>query len=261
MESYYYREIDNTISKNYIDLVYCIEDMKNSLNLSQKEIIEKIDIADDIYNSVNIEGNQMTRNQITYFLEHDVTIRGVSFRDHIQVNNQKEILLTLKKYLFTDLKLDLDLILTLHNLVTKNELPNYESGVIRNDVVHIRTTDYIPPMPEDVPYFINELIEKYNTPDKNKTQFEKICELKCNFERIHPFFDGNGRTGRLLANILFLKNGYPYITVPVEERDLYFKAIENNELNLYFAEKIYNKQLELLNQSKDNNFDYDEYER
>lgn len=99
MESYYYREIDNTISKNYIDLVYCIEDMKNSLNLSQKEIIEKIDIADDIYNSVNIEGNQMTRNQITYFLEHDVTIRGVSFRDHIQVNNQKEILLTLKKYL------------------------------------------------------------------------------------------------------------------------------------------------------------------
>lgn len=161
----------------------------------------------------------------------------------------------------TDLKLDLDLILTLHNLVTKNELPNYESGVIRNDVVHIRTTDYIPPMPEDVPYFINELIEKYNTPDENKTQFEKICELKCNFERIHPFFDGNGRTGRLLANILFLKNGYPYITVPVEERDLYFKAIENNELNLYFAEKIYNKQLELLNQSKDNNFDYDEYER
>ena len=53
----------------------------------------------------------------------------------------------------------------------------------------------------------------------------------------------------------------PTLTRSVTSDALTFKAIENNELNLYFAEKIYNKQLELLNQSKDNNFDYDEYER
>ena len=130
-------------------------------------------------------------------------------------------------------------------MVTKNELPRNESGVLRNDVVHIRTTDYIPPIPEDIPELIDELINKYNTNDNSKTQFEKICQFKCNFERIHPFFDGNGRTGRLLANILFIKNGYPYITVPTAERDLYFKSIENNTLNEYFAQKMYEKQLEL----------------
>ncbi|MBR1744176.1 MAG: Fic family protein [Lachnospiraceae bacterium] len=63
-------------------------------------------------------------------------------------------------------------------------------------------------------------------------------DLKRNFERIHLFFDGNGRTGRILSNILFLQSGYGYVTIPPEYRVEYFDSIEYNTPHEFFADRM-----------------------
>ncbi len=127
----------------------------------------------------------------------------------------------------------------IHYMLTENELAVNESGHYRNDSVHIIGTSHIPPDAEEVPKHINELLDYYyDQSDTLMTDFERICEFKRNFERIHPFFDGNGRTGRILSNILFLQSGYGYVTIPPEYRVEYFDSIEYNTLHEFLADRM-----------------------
>ena len=160
-------------------------------------------------------------------------------RDFVQIQNASFVLPALKQYILDDdTELSEELILCLHRYITSGELNISESGQYRTEPVNIRYTNYIPPIESDVPLLMKELVDKYNRPLGCDTAFERICEFKRNFERIHPFIDGNGRTGRALMNLLFLKNGYGYISFKAEERDLYFNSLDNNTFTDYAATKM-----------------------
>lgn len=240
---YRYEEIDTSYSDDYIDTIDQIERIKQKMDLRHRTFeVTKEQIAQEFYGSSDEENNTVVRNGITYILENNVTVRGCSFGDHLQARNYDDILELVKTYITRKHREPLteDFICMLHKLVTDHELSKNESGQYRTEPVHIRTTDYIPPLPEEVPTLILELIQRYNKPSEaGKTRFEKICELKRNFERVHPFVDGNGRTGRLLMNILFLQNGYAFLSIPSEERNLYFESLEKNTFHDFAAEKMY----------------------
>lgn len=197
-------------------------------------------MTDDIYNSTKIEGNSLTKREVTYYLANHVTLRGKPLKDIRQVDNYEKMVhhigVLIKENRFV---LSKETICNIHKSLTEGELPPGESGVFRNDIVTIGVTTFMPPDHQMVPGFIEEAIAHYyDTSDALKTDFERICEFKRNFERIHPFFDGNGRTGRILANVLFLQSGYGYITIPEELRNDYFDSIENNTLHEFFAERM-----------------------
>lgn len=114
-------------------------------------------------------------------------------------------------------------------------------------------TDYIPPIETFVPEYMKELCDMYAKPLEFSTQFERICEFKRNFERIHPFADGNGRTGRFMMNLLLMQNGYLPITIKEDERAEYFESIENNT----FCEFAAKKEVEALNMFLEKDKDYE----
>lgn len=94
---YEYRKIPYTHDKEYLDTIDKIENMKDRLKINQNKLYQIMN--NDIFHSLKIEGNSLTRTEITYILENDITIRGKSLKDHIQVKNYDIALKSLKQIL------------------------------------------------------------------------------------------------------------------------------------------------------------------
>jgi len=237
--SYQYEHLQGLYEPAYENISNQIEDLRDELNITNLPLISTI--QDDTYDNVSIEGNQMNRKEVTYLLENDVTIRGKSIRDHLQAKNCYSSLDVLKTMVMQhNIKITPDVIQTIHYFVTLGELKQNECGQYRQEPVHIKYTDYIPPHEWEIEGYVKELCSKLYEPLNCISMFERICEFKRNFERIHPFIDGNGRTGRVLMNLLFLQHGYSYISIPAEERDQYFESLDNNTFHLFVAQKMLN---------------------
>lgn len=131
-------------------------------------------------------------------------------------------------YLLNSMILNQDL--TSFDIIQLNELINKNtkniSGYRRVNVM-IRGAKEIPPKSSEVPIRMMYFIDNYNHyPTQSKEDiFKKIAYYHIEFEHIHPFEDGNGRTGRLLINYELLKNNLPPIVIPVDQRDAYFRYI------------------------------------
>ena len=102
-----------------------------------------------------------------------------------------------------------------------------ETSGFRKVQVFIQGSDYIPPEPEKVPNLMNYYIYNYNNDIEDI--FLKIAKYHIEFEKIHPFEDGNGRTGRLLLNYELLKNDLPPVVISKDERVKYFEFIRKND--------------------------------
>lgn len=235
--SYQYEEIQDKYNIDYLTNLDEIEKLRERLKITESQISPLL--QEDRYNSIAIEGNQLKREEVTYLLETGLSIRGTNIKDHLQAKNYAHALDVLKECVMKkDIEVTPEFIKWVHQMITEGELPTRDCGNFRNEPVHIRTTNYIPPMEFEVPDDIDELCAMYYRPLDGDEIFERITEFKRNFERIHPFVDGNGRTGRFLMNLLFLQNGYGFVTIPPSERDIYFNAIEDNTLNIYLSKKM-----------------------
>lgn len=233
---YEYTYDDNIYDEEYLDKRDYIENFR----AENQHIQQEVDMIKEVYNNVKIEGNSLSKIDITQYLQNDVTVRSKPLRDYLQVKNCVTALESLKTIVMDQgLPLTKELITNIHGILTEGELTPEESGHYRKEDVSIRTTNHIPPVAESIEKHMQDAIDKYNNKEHtDATQFERICEFKRNFERIHPFIDGNGRTGRLVANVLFLQNGYPYVSFPFEERENYFNALENNTLCDFLADRM-----------------------
>ena len=241
-------------SKEYLDMIDKIEEMRNNLHINSGRLQNIVE--NDAIDGVIIEGNSLDRYEITMLLQEGITVRGKSFKDHIQAKNYHRMLDRLTTdMLMQKTELTEGLIKSIHRIITVGEVEM--SGQYRDDFVHLRTTDRVPPPPETVPANMENLINQYNRPLEYETQFERICEFKRNFELIHPFFDGNGRTGRVLMNMLFLQNGYSYLPIPTADRLDYFDSLEENSFPQFAAprmlqsiEKIHELEKEYLREDR-----------
>lgn len=176
------------------------------------------------YNSNSIEGNTLSLRETQMVLQEGVTIRGKSLREHFEaVNHEKAI-----NYLYglvsdTYFLRSID-ILTLHGLVLNNIEDDF-AGRIRNAGVRISGANFVPPNASKVSDLLDELIDYINTNPEDLNDIELATIFHHKLVWIHPFFDGNGRTVRLVMNLLLMRRGFPPAIILKNDRKKYYDAL------------------------------------
>ncbi|PJG82637.1 Fic family protein [Caviibacterium pharyngocola] len=181
-----------------------------------------------------IEGNQLTLVETRVLLENGITAKGKTFKDHLDVINHQEAI-----YYLLDLVKDKEPLSERHikefnALLLKSTKDEIYSGKYRSVPVMIQGAKHVPPQPYLVQNEMDRLLEK-NTKDKEvgKPDLERIAELHADFVRIHPFVDGNGRTGRLIMNVELMNAGYSIAIIEPTEREDYYNALEQADEGNY----------------------------
>lgn len=188
------------------------------------------------YNSGKIENDKITYNDTREIFEHDgVTSYTGDLRTLFEIRNSKE---ANEMFLFAfdkRLTFDEDLIKEFQRLLTQNtyDTRRYQLGERPGEY---KKHDYVTgkaeigASPEDVEEEMNELIaELQDIP--NGAILKAAAYFHVKFENIHPFADGNGRTGRLLMNYLLVINGHPPIIIHEEDKKTYYDALESWDTN------------------------------
>ena len=195
--------------------------------LSHQEYLEDL-ITRSTYHSNGIEGSTLTYAETYAILYNDNSfkIQGKEPREIYEAINHKKAL----EIVFESLKINEDFderfIKKLNETINK-DIKDTEG--YRKIQVFINGTEYIPPEAEKVPNLMNYYIYNYNHDEQDI--FMKIAKYHIEFERIHPFEDGNGRTGRLLLNYELIKNNVSPVVISKDDRVQYFEFLNKQDVN------------------------------
>ncbi|WP_029906325.1 Fic family protein [Mycoplasmopsis opalescens] len=178
------------------------------------------------YNSNAIEGNTLTLRETDLVLK-GLTINQKTLKEHLEVIGHKEAFDYVKKLVNENSEISEKVIKDIHFLVLADK--KEDRGIYRRVPVKIMGAAYEPVQPYLIISKMEELLEEYK---KSKEDIiTKLARFHIEFEKIHPFIDGNGRTGRLLVNLELMKAGYPPIDIKFTDRLKYYEAFDEYHLN------------------------------
>lgn len=187
---------------------------------------------DYTYESNRIEGNTLTLQETAMVVVKGLTINGKSMREHLEAINHAEAIDYIIDLVKNKIPFNERTLLELHSLVLRG-IDKENAGRYRNIQVRIGGSSYLPPAPyliqkqmEDYFLFYEANINKMNPVILAADMHEKLVT-------IHPFIDGNGRTSRLVMNLIALQNGYPIINVSGEKMNRmdYYNALEQVQIH------------------------------
>lgn len=197
------------------------------------------------YTSNNIEGNTLTREETALTVEDGVTSGSKPLKDYIEARNHAEAFDYIVSLIASPIRYE-DVILKIHSIIL-NGIDDINKGSYRNVRVRISGSDVVLPNPIKVPQLMEELCRKL---DSRADGFLKALEAHYKLVEIHPFVDGNGRTARLLMNLILLRAKVLPLIVPPRERKRYITAINRRNTQGQLLE-YYNYMLGLLNKSQE----------
>ena len=178
-----------------------------------------------IYHTNAIEGNTLSLSQTRAIVETKIAVGGKSLQEQNEVLGLDSALSYINKTMLGKVgNISLVDILEIHKRVLGHVDPP-EAGRIRDTQVFVG--EFVPPSPSDVPSLMDEFVEWLNSEDALKlhpVEYAALAHYKLVV--IHPFYDGNGRTSRLLMNLILMQAGYPPVSVRVEERFTYYETLE-----------------------------------
>ena len=188
------------------------------------------------YNSNAIEGNTLTLR------ETDMVLRGLTIdqkplKDHMEAVGHKEAFEFVRELVQDNVPISERVIQQIHYLVLADKKD--DRGVYRRVPVRIMGAQHEPVQP----YLIQPRMEQLmlNFAESKEHIITKLARFHIEFEGIHPFIDGNGRTGRLLVNLELMKAGYPPIDIKFTDRIAYYNAFDEYYIkdNLAAMEKLF----------------------
>ncbi len=175
------------------------------------------------YDSNAIEGSTLTLQETALIINEGVTIAEKPLKEHLEVVGHKEAFLYVQDLVKEKLDITERVIKDIHNIVLMDKPQS--RGVYRNLPVRVMGAENEVAQPYMIKPLMEDLISNYES-NKGKHIVEQIALFHLEFESIHPFLDGNGRTGRLLLNLELMKNGIPPINIKFVNRRRYYDCFK-----------------------------------
>ena len=222
--------VKNGQRKSYAPILELVDSLKKSLDefrpLTPAEVdaIKEVFLVEHTYNSNAIEGNTLTLQETALVLQ-GITIDQKPLKDHLEVVGYKEAFQYVEELAKQDKPITEFDIKSIHNLVLADR-PE-DRGTFRRVNVRIAGALTNPVQPFLIEPKIEELLSDYESWCKTMHIVERVSIFHLRFESIHPFIDGNGRTGRLLMNLQLIKAGLPAVNIKFADRRKYYDAFDD----------------------------------
>ncbi len=217
------------------------DDLKESLNNIEKVIddlnarrdkgldedlekkLKKHLLISHVYNSNAIEGNKLSLRE-TELILNGMVVNERPLKDEIEAQSLAQATEYLYKLIDGREPLTKRTLLEIHGLIMAN-IPGIDGGKFRTEEVQIKESTHTPPSFLTVDSHIDEMFQWMN---RNAHKYPPIIMgtiLHHWLTWVHPFSDGNGRTGRMFTNFFLLQKGYPEIIVKISDRDQYYNSL------------------------------------
>ena len=203
--------------------------------------LEEWFVVELTYTSNALEGNTLTRKETAAVVEKGLTVGGKTLVEHLEATNHAKALKDVARLSQRSTsELTLADVLRIHETVLRG-VDDEHAGHFRRIPVRISGSPVILPNPVKVPDLMEAFIQ-WLVADTDMHPVELAAEAHYQLVTIHPFVDGNGRTARLLMNMILMQNGYPPAIIRTRDRLKYISGLEKAQLS--GAKDGYNKVIE-----------------
>lgn len=228
----YYEALENRL----LDLDHRLQEMRQvgKLNPQILRRIHNFFKIKGIYHSNAIEGNALTITETQMVVEMGMTLSGKTLRDQAEAKNLSHAMEFMEAIaVSTEKPITLSDMRQIHALVLK-DIQDEHAGRYRIGEVKVSGSDYLPTTANRIPQQMSELgdfVRKVTAPEPMYNDFPVVCAAAAHawLAQIHPFVDGNGRTARILMNLILMRRGYPICIITCEDRLRYYEALENSQ--------------------------------
>jgi Fic family protein/DNA-binding XRE family transcriptional regulator len=225
-----YVAVKNSISKSLSTILNEIDVLKAKLDQFRQFDSYRIAQALELeytFESNRIEGNTLTLRETDLVINEGLTISGKSMREHLEAINHQEAIAYIKHLMDKNTTLNEREVLSIHNLILRGINPE-DAGRYRKVQVMIKGSSYMPPQPFLVSKEMEDFFIWFETNKNTLHPIVLAAELHERLVTIHPFIDGNGRTSRLVMNLILLQNGYVIANIKgdYDSRMQYYNALE-----------------------------------
>lgn len=205
------------------------------VNLFSEEYMDDL-LVRLAHHSSAIEGNTITLNETVSIILNDTIPGSINKREFYEVENHKQAFEYIQHCLLNEEKLSIGIIKEIHRLLLDHL--DYNRGNFKNISNAIIGAEFDTASPEQTPTLMFQWLKNYEYLMENaKTEEEKIkiiLEKHIEFERIHPFNDGNGRTGRMVMLYSLLENNIPPIIITKELKPKYILGLSEKNVNMLY---------------------------
>ena len=214
------------------ELKQCLDSFR-PLNADQVERLHSAWDTEYTYESNRIEGNTLTLSETSLVIHDGITVAGKTVNEHLEAINHKEAVEFLRDIAVGEVPLSESTIKSLHALILKNGKHHDDRGKYRSVPVSITGTTYVPPQPWQVPKLMEDLIFNYQEKSTQLHPVELAADIHAELVGIHPFIDGNGRTSRLVMNLILLRAGFPLANIAGERatRLSYYECLNASHIH------------------------------
>ncbi|AKM79850.1 MAG: Filamentation induced by cAMP protein Fic [Candidatus Beckwithbacteria bacterium GW2011_GWB1_47_15] len=198
-----------------------------------KKLQEKFQI-EMTYNSNAIEGNSLTLKETFWVINEGITVKNKPLKDHLEAKDHHEALEFLYELVRPQKKVTVSekLVRELHSLIMKKTEADW-AGRYRKTNVFIAGSNHTPPDASAVSAAMNKLISWLGKNRHRLHPIELAARLHHQLVFIHPFLDGNGRTARLVMNLILMRKAYPLAVILKNDRQKYYRVLQEADKNNY----------------------------
>lgn len=219
------------IKEELVEIDILKKKLNNFRHLDSYRIAQALEL-EYTFESNRIEGNTLTLKETDLVINEGLTISGKSMREHLEAINHADAIAFVKDLVEKNAKITESVLLQIHNLVLRGiDVDN--AGKYRKVQVMIKGSRHTPPPPFLVAKQMEDYFVWYNQNKKHLHPVVLAAEMHEKLVTIHPFIDGNGRTSRLLMNLILLQHGFVIANIKgdVKNRMEYYEALENVQIN------------------------------